>query len=80
MTLGILEHLGVELLAVVGLGVEPAPKVSSGPPLRMEETHTTGQVGVPVSLDPMGSSYSQCCSRYCGILTCDPVHVRATWN
>ena len=51
LILGMLEHLEVELpLGVVGLGVEPAPKVHSEHRLRQEGTCVTGLTGVPASL------------------------------
>ena len=56
MILDVLEHLGVELpLGVVGLGAELAPNVCSGHLFRLEGTRTTGQAGIPASLDPQGS-------------------------
>ena len=56
--LGVLEHLGVELLlGVVGLGAELVLKVCSGYWLRLEGT--CGLARVPVSLDPASSIYYQ---------------------
>lgn len=44
--LGVLELLGVEIpLGIMGLGVEPVPKVCSGHRLRLEGSHATGWVG-----------------------------------
>jgi hypothetical protein len=61
MILGVLEYLGVELLDVVGLSVGLVPKICSGHWLRQEGSNATGCMGVLVSLDPAGPSYTQCC-------------------
>ena len=58
MILGISEYLKVGLpKSVLGVGAEPAPQVCSGCRFKLERAHTTGQVVVPVSLDPVGPSY-----------------------
>ena len=60
VVLGVLEHLGVELLlSVVGLAVKFAPKVCSGHWPSPEGTHATGWVeflGAQVPLVPVTSS------------------------
>ena len=58
MILGMLEHLKVELLGVVGLDAELRPKVCSVHRLRQGGTCAIGRAGVLASLDPTGPSYS----------------------
>jgi hypothetical protein len=75
--LSISEHLGVGVpLGLLKVGAEPAPQVCSRFRFRSEETHATGWVGVPASLDPGGPSYSGCWGRCYG-LSCDPQCFRA---
>jgi hypothetical protein len=62
---------------VVVLGAKPASKVCSGYWIRLDETCASGQVGVPMSLNPMGLSYSWSWAKYCGLLTYDSGCVRA---
>ena len=55
----------------LALGAKPGPKVCSRYWIRLDETCATGQVGVPVSLDPLGLSYCWSWAKCCGLLTCD---------
>lgn len=76
MILGVIEHLGDGLpLDVVGMSVEPAPKVCSGHKFRLEGTHASSWAGVPASLDLRGLSYSGCWGRCCALI-CVPGHAR----